>query len=207
MPSIYNVDPTTGIPVGLVFGNGIDGLAISADGGTLYGAHGPSTSDPSGPQIEGFSTATGALVYSSGVFSDGCVVDGVAVGAGSLAGNLYATCNNTGNVWEVVIATGVKTMILTGVGPGGVRDDFVAPDWNVVSGTPTAMFPSLLIVQSDKIYRLDPPGGGFFSPSPPIQSPPSIPTLSSTGIFLLVALLLLAAVITLRRREASLLTK
>jgi hypothetical protein len=100
--------------------------------------------------------------------------DGLAIGTGTLAGKAYANCTN-GEVWEVVYDVlpfsgpeldpppfpGTTTRIVY----AGSRGDFVAVDANVacLAGLPGATpYASLLFTQSTSIWRLDPPGGGWF---------------------------------------------
>ena len=68
--------------------------------------------------------------------------DGIALGKGPVAGNLFVNTNG-GTVVEVNLATAAKTLIAS----GGSRGDFVTVDPN--NGT-------LLVTQSDRIMRLVP---------------------------------------------------
>jgi hypothetical protein len=116
-----------------------DGLSISPDGKTLYAA-------ASTGHILGFDTKTGAGVFDSGFIAGG--IDGSALGAGPLAGTIYAN-NNDGTVVEVNLQTQVQTLIAT----NGSRGDFVTVD--PADGT-------LLLTQLDSIVRLH----GTFVPEP-----------------------------------------
>lgn len=133
-----------------------DGLAITADGSTLYGAN------PNG-HIQGYDTTTGQLVYDSGYIPGG--IDGSALGYGTLAGNIFVNLNN-GTLLEINLATNLQTVI----GTGGSRGDFVqvAPD-----GT-------LYITQSNEILHLTAGAGGGFG-SPPATPEPGTVTLISLG--------------------------
>ena len=136
--AIYDVDPVA--KTATVFANvDADGLALSADGGTLYAA-------VQRQHIVGFATATKTQVFDSGTIS---YVDGPALGIGSLAGKLFANVND-GTVWEVDLATGAQTLLAS----GGSRGDLVAVDPD--DGT-------LLLTQTDRIVRLQgpPPCGKF----------------------------------------------
>ena len=80
------------------------------------------------------------MVFDSGAISGG--VDGIALGKGPVAGNLFVNTNG-GTVVEVNLATAAQTLIAS----GGSRGDFVTVDPN--NGT-------LLVTQSDRIMRLVP---------------------------------------------------
>jgi choice-of-anchor C domain-containing protein len=136
---IINVDPNTNTSTAFS-GALADGISISPDGAALYAA--------SNNHILGFSIPNASQVFDSGVIA---TVDGTAAGAGSLAGAVFANTND-GRVVETILATGVQIPIAT----GGSRGDFVAVDPN---GT-------LLLTQTDSIYRLIPPAGGAFASSP-----------------------------------------
>src|SRR6185436_17628374 len=133
-----DVDPVA--KTATVFANvDADGLALSADGGTLYAA-------VQRQHIVGFATATKTQVFDSGTIS---FVDGPALGIGSLAGKLFANVND-GTVWQVDLASGVQTLLAS----GGSRGDLVAVD--PADGT-------LLLTQTDRVLRLHgpPPCGRF----------------------------------------------
>lgn len=116
-----------------------DGLSVSADGSVVYAA-------VTNGHIVGYNTATGVSVFDSGFIGGG--IDGTALGAGLLAGNMYVNINN-GTVVEVNMTTLVQTVIAA----GGSRGDFVTVD-------PTDS--SLLITQTDRIIRIH----GEFVPAP-----------------------------------------
>jgi len=141
---IFEVDPIAKSAV--LFRSGdFDGIAMSSDGNVLYAAN------RGGQQIEGFATTTGTLVFSSGAIAGN--IDGMALGNGGLSGKLYVN-TNSGTVVEVDMLTKVQTLIAS----GGSRGDFVrvAPD-----GT-------LLLTQTDSIYRLIPPSGSGFGSGGPV---------------------------------------
>ena len=74
--------------------------------------------------------------------------DGITLGTGVLAGNLFAN-TNAGTLIEINLATDTQTLIAS----GGTRGDFVEVDPN--NGT-------LLVSQADRLARLAPPAGGGF---------------------------------------------
>ena len=112
---------------------GADGLAFD-----------PSRRDPLRgalrAELEGFNITTKAMVFDSGTISGG--PDGIALGTGPVAGNLFVNTNG-GTVVEVNLATAAQTVIAS----GGSRGDFVTVDPN--NGT-------LLVTQSDRLMRLIP---------------------------------------------------
>ena len=140
--SIYDINPLTKTATLFESGTYIDGLTISSDGKTLYGA------DNNG-HIYGFDTTTKAIVFDSGFIPGG--IDGTALGVGTLAGNIFVNTNG-GTVYEVNLSTLAQTLIAS----LGTRGDFVAVDPN---GT-------LLLTQTDSIYRLTAPSGGGFGSVP-----------------------------------------
>jgi hypothetical protein len=130
---IYDVNPVTG--AASVFLNvSADGLAFDPSSGILYAAAAGNT------RVEAFNITTKALVYDSGSIAGG--PDGIALGTGPVAGNLFVNTNG-GTVVEVNLATKAQTIIAS----GGSRGDFVTVDPN--NGT-------LLLTQSDRIMRLKP---------------------------------------------------
>jgi|GEM_PF-2214246 len=121
-----------------------DGLAVSPDGSVLYAAL-------TSGSIVGISTGTGLQTFSSNFISG--TPDGIAIGSGSLAGNLFVN-TNAGQLIEVNIGTLGQTVLVQ----GGSRGDFVTVDGN--NG-------SLLFTQTDSVLRLTAPsGGGFVSGVP-----------------------------------------
>jgi hypothetical protein len=121
-----------------------DGIDFDAATNTMYAAtvfDGVRTT-----AVQGYNLTTGIPVFPSPIVIPG-FPDGIALGRGSLAGNLFANTNG-GDLVEINIATGTTTLI----GTGGTRGDFVSVDPN---GT-------LLITQQDRILRLTAPAGGGF---------------------------------------------
>ncbi len=133
---IYVVDPV--VKTLSLFQNVIaDGLSLSADGKTLYGAiYGGADAG----HVLGFDVTTKAVVFDSGEISG--VPDGIALGKGPVAGNVFVNTNG-GTVVEVNLVTAAQTIIAS----GGSRGDFVTVDPR--DGT-------LLVTQSDRIMRLVP---------------------------------------------------
>ncbi len=133
---IYAVDPVA--KAANVFQNiSADGLSLSADGKTLYAAI---RGGAFAGHVLGFDITTKAMVFDSGTISPG--VDGIALGNGPVAGNLFVNTNG-GTLVEVNLATTAQTIIAS----GGSRGDFVAVDPNNAT---------LLVTQSDRIVRLVP---------------------------------------------------
>jgi hypothetical protein len=135
--AIYDVDPVTGTASVLVEVSA-DGLAFDPSTGilyaALYNAAGP------GDRVQGFDITTKAMVFDSGTISGG--PDGIALGKGPVAGNLFVNTNG-GTLVEVNLATAAQTIIAS----GGSRGDFVTVDPNNAT---------LFVTQSDRIMRLIP---------------------------------------------------
>jgi hypothetical protein len=89
------------------------------------------------------------VVFDSGTISGG--PDDIALGVGTLAGNLFVN-TNSGELVEVSLKTAAQAVIAS----GGSRGDFVTVDPN--NGT-------LLVSQSDRMMRLTGPSGGGFIPT------------------------------------------
>src|SRR5437763_1654451 len=84
----------SGFPVAhtaVAFKTGVtgDGVAVALDGQTVYVARASNA-------IVGFDTTTGNQVFSTSIN----LVDGSAIGTGTLAGNIFGNTND-GNVWMV----------------------------------------------------------------------------------------------------------
>jgi hypothetical protein len=161
-----DVDPVSGTFT--VFKSGLagpDGLALSSDGSTLY------VSLAGTGHIAGFNTTTGLQVFDSGPITIPNV-DGIALGGGTLFGNIFANTNN-GTVVEVNLATLAQTVIAS----GGSRGDFATVD---TSGGP--LTGTLLLTQTDVIDRLFAGPGGTFNGLPPVAPVPEPGTLFIMGL-------------------------
>jgi hypothetical protein len=143
--AIYDVDPGAG--TSNLFVTGVPGAdGIVTDGHMVYVAAAEASS---GGHILGYDLATKTQVFDSGPVNG---VDGTALGAGSLAGKIFAN-TNLGEVWEIdLVNPSNRTLIAS----GGSRGDFVAVDPNDNT---------LLVTQSDAIVRLVAPPGGASSPT------------------------------------------
>jgi hypothetical protein len=143
-----------------------DGLQVSPDGKILYVATdtnhilGFDTSNPDPNKAPVFDSGPVTLAVGR--------VDGMALGEGNIAGNIFVNTNG-GQVIEINISTLAETLIAD----GGTRGDFVGVDPN---GT-------LLLTQSTEIDRLTAPPGGSFATTPE----PSGITLAGVGIAGLLA--------------------
>src|SRR5262249_27232956 len=132
-----------------------DGVDFNASGSILYVAR-----DDDQGRVLGFDTVTKAQVFDSGIITGG--PDGLALGTGVLAGNLFVNTNDGRDV-EI----NITTLAQTDIANGGSRGDFVKVDPN--NGT-------LLLIQSDSIVRLTAPAGGGFEGA-------AVPEPSSLCIF------------------------
>lgn len=151
--SVLDIDPIA--KSFTVFSNtNWDGMAITPDGKILYGANFNTGN------IEGYDTATKALVFQSGAISGYGTIDGSALGTGVLAGNIFVNTNG-GAIIEVNLTTKVQTVIAT----GGSRGDFVSVDTN--NGT-------LLLTQSNSVLRLTAPAGGGFGDGNAVPEPTTL---------------------------------
>jgi hypothetical protein len=140
---IWDINPNVSPPNSRLFVDGgagvnLDGVTISVDGRTLY------VSNISAGVIEGFDTTTRKQVFKSGFIAG--APDGVAIGIGPLAGNLFVNCLN-GTVVEVNIADPTQQTVIAS---GGTRGDFVTFDPHDGSA---------LITQTDRIIRFTFPFG------------------------------------------------
>jgi hypothetical protein len=162
--TIYDVNPAMGTATPFLAAF-LDGL--STDGTTLYGAA------PGSSHVLGFNIASGQQVFDSGVIAG--IPDGTALGQGALSGILFANTNG-----GTVVAINLQTDVQTVLADSGSRGDFVAVDPN---GT-------LLLTQTDSIYRLTAPSGSNFGVPPPTTSVPlpsaAWQSLSFVGMFGLV---------------------
>jgi len=116
-----------------------DGLSVDVSAGILY------ASASAISHVLGFRISDGATVFDSGAIGGG--IDGIAVGQGTLAGNLYVNTNG-GTLVEVNTSSLAQTVIAD----SGSRGDFVTVDPN---GT-------LLLTQGTEILRLTAPTGASF---------------------------------------------
>lgn len=130
---ILDVDPVAKKAVSFVtlpFGDG-DGLAT--DGVTLY--------VETGEHILGYRLSDKKLVFDSGFLLG---ADGIAIGTGSLAGQLFVN-TNYGQIFQIDL----KSQIITLIATGGSRGDYIAVDPNG----------SLLVTTGYGVWRLTPPAG------------------------------------------------
>jgi len=143
---IRDVNQLTGASTVIVSGIDVDGVSVSADGLTIYGA--------SGGHVFGWNYS-GSLVYDSGALGspDGT---GVIQGSNLFAGDLISN-DNDGNVFLLNPTTHVNTLIAS----GGSRGDYVGLD--NTNGT-------LFLTQTDSVYRLGCGPSCFFVP-PPVPEP------------------------------------
>ena len=155
---IYDINPLTGTFSAIYTGAFIDGVSVSPDGTTVYGAA------LSIGRILGFNIATQAPVFS---FNSTRGPDGTGVIAGGLFNGYVVSNNNDGTVTLINPATNTETVIVTGL----IRGDFTSPDLN--NG-------SLLLADIGASYRLGAPGGSF--------SNVAIPEPASLAVFGLVAI-------------------
>ena len=137
-------DPGTGIFRQIENNHYVDGISVSPDGNTVYGADG---SQVFGWDYNGFN----AITFASGGSGGGTDGTGIIQGASLFAGDLVVN-DNDGTVWLDDPMTHVNTMIAN----GGSRGDYVGLDLN--NG-------SLLLTQTDSVWRLTcGPGCVFVEP-------------------------------------------
>ena len=129
---IIDIDVSGAIPTfRVVTGTGSDGVSVSPDGKTVYNTG-----------VTGFDIATGAMVYGSFGVSG---ADGMGViSGGALNGDIVVNSNN--GFVALLDALGNQTIIAD----NGSRGDYTSPDRT--NG-------SLLLTQSDSIWRLSVQGG------------------------------------------------
>jgi hypothetical protein len=122
---------------------GVDGVSVSNDGTVVYGAD--------FGHVYGWNYS-GTLVYDSGYLGspDGT---GVVQGNNMFSGDIIANAND-GTVWLLDPLHGTSVVIAT----GGTRGDYVGLDYN--DG-------SLLLTQTDSVYRLSCGPGCTFTPPVP----------------------------------------
>jgi hypothetical protein len=152
--TIWNVNPVTGAATPVVNAD-VDGVSVSPDGTVVYGA--------AGGGILGWRISDGALVYNSGNIGS---PDGTAViYTGVFAGDIIANSND-GTVHLLDPVALSDTIIAN----GGSRGDYVGLDLN--DG-------SLLLTQTDSVYRLSCNGPGclFVAPPPGAPEPASLALL------------------------------
>ena len=144
--TLRDVNQITGTSTVIVSGVDVDGVSVSADGKTVYGA--------TGGHVMGWNYS-GTLVYDSGFLGspDGT---GVIQGSSLFAGDIV-TNDNDGNVFLLDPTAHTTTLIAS----GGSRGDYVGVD-----GTNGTLF----LTQTDSVYRLDCGKACFFVP-PPVPEP------------------------------------
>lgn len=171
---IMEVNPYTNNPNRLVMSTFVDGITINPAGTRVYGA------DSVNGHVLGFNISTGQKTFDFNFGSNSEGIDGLALGSGSLQGNIFVN-TNTGNLWEI----NLTTQLLTLIGTGGSRGDYLTID---------PKDNSLLISQSDRILRLTAPTGGGFGAS--------VPEPASTVLLSLGMAAILGYRLVLRRRSS-----
>lgn len=151
---LVDIDPTTGHVHVITSTFGFDGVSVSPDGKTVYGALG-------GSSVLGYDIATGTQVLNAVV---GRGVDGTGVISGTAYDGFIVADNNDGTVGLIDPATGIETIIAD----GGSRGDFVGPD--LTNGT-------LFVSTADTMYRLKIAGGT-------IGGPPGVPEPATWAMML-----------------------
>jgi hypothetical protein len=131
--SVYEIDPVAKTKTQVsAISEDIDGLAISANGSTLY------TLNEDTGFITGYNTTTKAVTFAPLFVSN--QIDGAVEGRGVLLGNLFVNTRD-GKIIEVNLGTRAQTTIAD----GGSRGDFASLD--LTNNT-------VLFTQSDSIVRL-----------------------------------------------------
>ena len=151
--NLTDFDPLTLIARQIPGGSG-DGVAVTADGQYVFLG---STGGASLPF--GYSMLSGALIFPpAGVTGLQTGVDGIAAGAGTLAGKIYSN-DNDGTIVEYDISTGQQVLIAS----GGTRGDLAKVDQTngtflLSQGGNGSNLPRLLRL-------IPPPGAAFGAPT------------------------------------------
>lgn len=142
--TLIDIDPATGAVHVIECCAFFDGVSVSPNGKTIYGA--------TSGAIQGFDIASGALVLN---IASGHAPDGTGVISGATFNGFIIANNNDGTVGLIDPATGIETTIAS----GGTRGDLVGPD--LTNGT-------LFLSQYEGEYRLGLTGGviGGAAPEP-----------------------------------------
>ena len=189
---IWNVDPAN--PAGATLfaqyaATGtvdIDGMTFSPDGAYLYVANRSGGQGTTGNSIRKYQVANPAIFFDFAGPAGETGLDGIGIGVGNLDGYVYLNYND-GTLWEAGTPLGPHAGEMTEIATAGTRGDFVAMNVDLFSGSIGlgTRYPSLMITQTDRIMRLDPPGGGFFVSNMPLA--PLVPE-PSTAMPLALAL-------------------
>lgn len=160
---LWDINPTTGVATQINTFGGFDGVSVSPDGKTIYGAY--------GGYIYGYTISTGTEVYQSPYIGspDGT---GVIYG-GAFNGDIVAN-GNDGNVW-LLDPTGMLPdgSMYEMIASGGSRGDYVGVD--STNG-------SLFLSQTDRLDRLVCGAGCGFTPTVPEPSTWSMMVLGFAGL-------------------------
>jgi len=163
-PVIWDIDPVAKTKaVYITMTDAADGLTLTPDGTKILVASTGSN------VVRAYDVASKVLIWTSPSHAGG--YDGIALGLGTLDGYVYVNSND-GRLWEFGVPWGPHAGVDNLLADGGSRGDFIAVDPDVVTGG----FPSLLLTQTDRITRIDPPGGGWFGP------PSSTTAQTTTGV-------------------------
>ena len=149
--NIWETNPITHATHIIVAGADVDGVSVSPDGKTVYGA--------AAGHVFGWNIATGILVFTSDFIGspDGTgIIEGASIFAGYIISN-----NNDGTVALINPTTGHFDIIAA----GGSRGDYVGLDGN--NG-------SLFLTQTSTVDRLSCGPGCFFVPPPQVPEPSTI---------------------------------
>jgi hypothetical protein len=180
---IWNVDPANPAgaklfaqfaPSGTV---DIDGMTFSPDGAYLFVAGRSGGQGTASNTIRKYQVADPTIFFDFPGAPGETGLDGLGIGVGSLDGYVYLNYND-GTLWEAGIPLTPHAGEMTKIASGGSRGDFVAMNQGLPSGV---VFPSLMITQTDRIMRLDPPGGGFFVSNMPLG--PLVPEPGTAILF------------------------